>query len=326
VYAATATFYECLTGRPPFVGVSAEHLLYQHQVQPVPMEPVPGPLRPLMVAGLAKDPVNRPADAAAFVTTLRTAAWGAYGPDWEGRGRSELGAAALLLAVLWPSGAAPAVHGSAVQDVHLSQHPGESREARHQWHLKHLKHLRHLAHLRRLRIALAIAATAAVAAVVVAAPWKSPPPATGCQPNGTGCTKAGTYPGPNAVINSDLNGAIKVVWTKSVVQPYSSGMPLYWTVYVTYTNTSSTDQTLSCPGGWVDASFVSEDKSGGGGDDGRVPAVSTTCSEQPDLDLTVAPGNSYTSFATFHNVPWPRNAVSIQWGDVGASPYAHPFN
>ncbi len=31
-----------------------------------------------------------------------------------------------------------------------------------------------------------------------------------CRPNGTGCTKAGTYRGPNAVINRDFLG-VKVV-------------------------------------------------------------------------------------------------------------------
>src|ERR1700683_1294647 len=35
VYAATATFYECLTGRPPFVGNTAEKLMRQHPVEPV---------------------------------------------------------------------------------------------------------------------------------------------------------------------------------------------------------------------------------------------------------------------------------------------------
>src|SRR5580692_9837831 len=40
VYAATATFYECLTGRPPFDGTTAERLLYQHMSEPVPLEPV----------------------------------------------------------------------------------------------------------------------------------------------------------------------------------------------------------------------------------------------------------------------------------------------
>jgi serine/threonine protein kinase len=44
VYAATATFYECLTGRPPFTGDTAEVLLRQHQAAPVPLEPVPEPL------------------------------------------------------------------------------------------------------------------------------------------------------------------------------------------------------------------------------------------------------------------------------------------
>src|ERR1022692_4437601 len=62
VYSATATFYECLTGRPPFSGESAE-LLRQHRAEPVPLDPVPGPLRPLVTAGMAKDPQRRPADA-----------------------------------------------------------------------------------------------------------------------------------------------------------------------------------------------------------------------------------------------------------------------
>jgi serine/threonine protein kinase len=67
VYAATATFYECLTGRPPFTGESGERLLYRHLAEPVPLGPVPEPLRPLVAAGMAKDPGDRPADAITFV-------------------------------------------------------------------------------------------------------------------------------------------------------------------------------------------------------------------------------------------------------------------
>ena len=122
VYAATATFYECLTGRPPFSGDTAERLMHQHLAEPVPLEPVPEPLRPLIEAGMAKDPRRRPADAAAFVAELRTMAAGAYGPDWEHRGRSHLGEAALLLAALWPSGGPAAVQGSAVHRVSLLRH------------------------------------------------------------------------------------------------------------------------------------------------------------------------------------------------------------
>jgi hypothetical protein len=122
VYAATATFYECLTGRPPFSGDTAERLMYQHLSEPVPLEAVPEPLRPLIEAGMAKDPGRRPADAGAFVTELRAMAAGAYGPDWEQRGRSGLGAAAVLLAALWPSGAPAAVQGTAVHRVRLRRH------------------------------------------------------------------------------------------------------------------------------------------------------------------------------------------------------------
>jgi eukaryotic-like serine/threonine-protein kinase len=60
VYAAAATFYECLAGRPPFSGNTAEALLEQHRSQPVPLEPVPAGLRPVVAAGMAEDPAGRP--------------------------------------------------------------------------------------------------------------------------------------------------------------------------------------------------------------------------------------------------------------------------
>ena len=154
VYAATATFYECLTGRPPFTGDSMERLLYQHLAEPVPMEPVPGPLRPLMAAGLAKDPGGRPADGAALVAELRAVAGRTYGPGWEDRGRSGLAAAALLLAALWPAGGPPAVQGTAVHWVRL-------RRRLPHWHSAAVK------------ATAAVGVAVAVAAVVVAAQPKS---------------------------------------------------------------------------------------------------------------------------------------------------------
>jgi eukaryotic-like serine/threonine-protein kinase len=121
VYSATVTFYECLTGAPPFSGESAE-LLRQHRTEPVPLEPLPEPLRPLVAAGMAKDPGQRPADAITFVTELGTVAAVTYGRDWADRGRSHLGEAALLLAALWPAGAPPAVQGTTVHRISLLRH------------------------------------------------------------------------------------------------------------------------------------------------------------------------------------------------------------
>ena len=114
VYAATATFFECLTGRPPFSGDTAQALLYQHISEPVPVDAVPESVRPLVAAGMAKQPEDRPADATSFVAALNSVAAGTYGPDWHERGRTHLAEAALLLAALWPSGGAAAVQGSTV--------------------------------------------------------------------------------------------------------------------------------------------------------------------------------------------------------------------
>ena len=371
VYAATATFYECLTGTPPFSGESAE-LLRQHRSEPVPLDPVPAPLRSLVAAGMAKDPQRRPADAATLVTELQAVACGAYGQGWESRGRSHLGEAALLLAALWPAGAPPAVQGTTVQRMHL---------------------LRHLSPV-KAAIAVGVAAAAvaggtALAAAVshrAAAPshpiaaqqvslspipgsTTSRPPAQGstasgfpapgstssgspaqgstspgspgsatpgssgsttspstggCQPDGTGCTPGGTYPDPNVLINSNYTG-FEVTWSSTTVQPYSSSVPLSWTVGMTYTNIESSVLTLGCPGGWANASYVQETMTGGSGDDGTVAADSTTCSQNPNWTTTVAPGDSVVVYATFPNVPWPGSAVAITWGGAGTSAPINPF-
>ncbi|MFF0061468.1 serine/threonine-protein kinase [Streptomyces sp. NPDC005279] len=108
VYAATATFYECLTGRKPFSGENFAELALQHISAPVPEEEAPEPVRPLIRRGMAKEPEERPANAAAFVAELEEIAGAAYGPDWEERGQRKLAALAALLPLLLPSAAGQA--------------------------------------------------------------------------------------------------------------------------------------------------------------------------------------------------------------------------
>jgi eukaryotic-like serine/threonine-protein kinase len=107
IYAATAVFYECLTGRTPFSGRLGQ-LCTQHEHAAVPSADVDVPLRPLVERGMAKDPGARPAHAAMFVAELEATATAAYGPDWERRGRAQLAArAAALLLLLVGRGPVP---------------------------------------------------------------------------------------------------------------------------------------------------------------------------------------------------------------------------
>lgn len=103
VYAATATFFECLTGHRPYPGDNLAELALQHVDAPVPAEEVPGAVRELVRRGLAKDPARRPAGAEAFVAELEAAAGTAYGEDWERRGRARLAALVALVPLLLPS-------------------------------------------------------------------------------------------------------------------------------------------------------------------------------------------------------------------------------
>ncbi len=168
IYAATVTFYECLTGRPPFTG-DTDDLLRQHRSAPVPLDPLPEQLRPLVAVGMAKDPAYRPTDATTFVAELNMAASGAYGRHWYERGRSHLGEAALLLAALWPSGAPPTVQGATVQQVSL----------RRRTKLRHISAVK--AAIAASAVIAVAAATAALAATGSPRPTASTHPAAAVQ-------------------------------------------------------------------------------------------------------------------------------------------------
>ncbi|GGN86166.1 hypothetical protein GCM10010112_67380 [Actinoplanes lobatus] len=102
IYAATATFFECLTGRPPYDGANLFALHDQHANAPIPTDPAPAPVHDLLRQGMAKQPADRPQHAVAFLDILERVAGAAYGPDWEDRGLRELARRAALLAMLWP--------------------------------------------------------------------------------------------------------------------------------------------------------------------------------------------------------------------------------
>ncbi|MFD0658900.1 serine/threonine-protein kinase [Thermocatellispora tengchongensis] len=76
VYAATAVFFECLTGHRPYQATAHVVLKFQHEHAPVPIGEVPEPVRGLVARGLAKDPsTGRPGPRRSW-------------PSWSGwRGR-----------------------------------------------------------------------------------------------------------------------------------------------------------------------------------------------------------------------------------------------
>lgn len=104
VYAATVVFVECLAGAQPYRGSTLEEWSTAHRTAPVPVDAVPESLRALVNHGMAKDPAQRPASAAAFVDELESVASTAYGKGWEKRGRKRLVALVSLLAALIPRG------------------------------------------------------------------------------------------------------------------------------------------------------------------------------------------------------------------------------
>jgi eukaryotic-like serine/threonine-protein kinase len=232
VYAATATFYECLTGRPPFTGDTAARLLYQHMSEPVPLEPVPGPLRPLVAAGLAKDPRTRPSDGTALVAELRAVAGAAYGPGWEDRGRSGLAAAALLLAALWPAGGPAAAHGSTVQRIRLRRHLRP----------------RHVSPVKAAIVAgaaVTVGAAGAAVAVAVSHPAANTPALTGTWTGSYTCSQGLT--GLRLVVRAARDGTLTGTFSFYAL-PANPGVP---SGEYTITGTYSATKTDMRPGRWI---------------------------------------------------------------------------
>lgn len=90
IYAATATFFECIVGAPPYFGTDLARLRSRHETAPLPVAALPGALWELAGRGLAKRPQDRPATATEFLAELETAAVHGFGGQWQSRGRAEL--------------------------------------------------------------------------------------------------------------------------------------------------------------------------------------------------------------------------------------------
>jgi serine/threonine protein kinase len=73
LYSLAVIGHELLTGQPPFDGDSVITTALAHVIRPAPPLPdsVPEPLRTTVMAGLAKNPEDRPASAAAFADALQ---------------------------------------------------------------------------------------------------------------------------------------------------------------------------------------------------------------------------------------------------------------
>ncbi|MGP4023305.1 serine/threonine-protein kinase [Actinomadura sp. 3N407] len=113
VYAATCVFFECLAGRRPYGAGDRASIMAGHLSGDVPADEVPEALRPLITAGMAKDPATRPPGAAAFVQWLDELARAAYGTGWESKGVRVLAGSAVALTALFPLAAGLAPAGAA---------------------------------------------------------------------------------------------------------------------------------------------------------------------------------------------------------------------
>jgi serine/threonine-protein kinase len=119
IYAATATFIECLTGSPPFVADDLATLRALHARAPIPEEMLPKPVRALARRGMSKNPAERPSDAGAFLIELERAAFVGLGRDWEQRGIHDLARRVALLAVLFQSGMGAQAGGTSFAHTQL---------------------------------------------------------------------------------------------------------------------------------------------------------------------------------------------------------------
>ena len=107
IYSLGCVLYELLAGRPPFEAATISGILNQHRETPPPslinVRPeVPAVIASLVTRAMAKRPMDRPADAAAFLAALRDAPDPGARPS-AGQGRWRL-VAGLTVAALVSAG------------------------------------------------------------------------------------------------------------------------------------------------------------------------------------------------------------------------------
>lgn len=102
LYAATAVFYECLSGESPYPSLNLLQLATAHRSAQIPMHGIPEPLRPIVLQGLAKGAGERAESAAALLDLVQAVAVATYGFGWEENGRAELESRAAVLRLLFP--------------------------------------------------------------------------------------------------------------------------------------------------------------------------------------------------------------------------------
>ena len=118
VYASAAVLYELLSGSPPFIGRDVLATLRAHCEEPAPALGDHGPeMQGLLARALAKEPADRPADAAAFLAELEEAASSRYGAAWLSvasvAGLAGMGAAGTTGAVLATAATGAGASGAA---------------------------------------------------------------------------------------------------------------------------------------------------------------------------------------------------------------------
>uniref|UniRef100_A0AAU1ZU90 Secreted protein n=1 Tax=Streptomyces sp. NBC_00093 TaxID=2975649 RepID=A0AAU1ZU90_9ACTN len=178
--------------------------------------------------------------------------------------------------------------------------------------------------VKRYSLVAAVSGTAAFALVLASAPT-----ATGdslpCTPQTLGnCPAPGTYaPGGDGVVRVEPGWSLHWSWSE-VEKPPAGQVPQYLHVYVTYRNDSDRVLYFTCRG-WEDPELSKEWFLRDGRKIGYVAADATLCSTQPQADFTLGPGRSFVSWATFHNVPWKGDRISVEWGGLGSSRYLDPY-
>jgi hypothetical protein len=116
---------------------------------------------------------------------------------------------------------------------------------------------------------------------------------------------------------------IWIVWNLAKVRPYGQ-VPLYWRAQVWYKNVGSRDWTFWC-GGKSDPSRYKEHIKRGGRYIGLVRAERAFCTGRAvRWHKTLRPGETFKDSALFHNVPWRRDRVSLEW-DVGSITFRTAF-